>query len=139
MSPEQARGEGHRVDGRSDIFSMGVLLYELLTGRKPFQSNDRHDLYEEIMYLEPVNPCHVNPEIPPELSRICMKCLSKLSGDRYQSAELLAADLRSAEVPLWSKAGQSEVQADQSTLKRDACLDQRGARATRCAERSTPV
>ena len=113
MSPEQARGEGHRVDGRSDIFSLGIVMYELLTGRRPFQAENRSGLYEEILYAEPEHPCRLNDEIPPELARICLKSLCKTASDRYHSAELLAAELRAA-CP--AEDGSVPSSADRSSL-----------------------
>jgi serine/threonine protein kinase/formylglycine-generating enzyme required for sulfatase activity len=93
-SPEQVRGEGHRVDGRSDIFSMGVLLYELLTGCRPFTGEERSELFDQILYRDPAPPKQLNPAIPVELARITMQALSKSIGDRYKSADLMALELR---------------------------------------------
>jgi serine/threonine protein kinase len=77
MSPEQARSEGHRVDGRSDIFSLGVVFYELLTGRRPFRGEAQSELLEQITTLEVRPPRQVNDAIPKELERICLKALCK--------------------------------------------------------------
>jgi len=94
MSPEQARGEGHRVDGRADIFSLGIVLYELLTGRRPFRGENLPQIFEQITTMEPRPPRQVDDGIPRELERICLKALSKRVSDRYTTARDLADDLR---------------------------------------------
>lgn len=94
MSPEQARGEGHRVDGRSDIFSLGMVFYELLTGRRPFQADSRAELLEQIAQVEARPPRQIDDRLPKELERVCLKALSKRASDRYTTARDLADDLR---------------------------------------------
>lgn len=95
MSPEQARNEGHRVDGRSDIFSLGVVLYEALTGRRPFQADSQSELREQIVALDPRPPRQIRDTIPKEIERICLKALSKVASERYLTARDFAEDLRS--------------------------------------------
>ncbi len=94
MSPEQARGEAHRVDGRADIFSLGVLLYELLTDNKPFYASSYDLLREQIETVDPRPPRSWDATVPKELERICLKAMSKRAADRYATAGEMADDLR---------------------------------------------
>lgn len=94
MSPEQARGEGHRVDGRSDLFSLAVVLYELLTSRRPFKGDSQAELLDQISTVEARPLRQMNDAIPRELERICLKALSKRASDRYTTGKDFAEDLR---------------------------------------------
>lgn len=94
MSPEQFTGDP--MDGRADLFAVGIILYEMLTGRKPFAGDSVSVLMHEVLRRAPAPPSQFNPAVPPDLDTVLLKALAKYPEERYPSGEALAAALRQA-------------------------------------------
>ncbi len=114
MSPEQAVGTAHRIDGRTDIYGLGVVLYEMLTGQVPFRGRNLDELMRQLREDEPQPPRQVGRDIPPELERVCLKALAKQQQDRYTTATDFAADLR------WVLSLASEMPTARQTLSENS-------------------
>src|SRR5262249_44707741 len=94
MAPELLRGDGYQIDGRADIYSLGVVFYELLTGRRPFEGRKRQEIYDQILSKrEPRPPREINPGLHPTLEEICLKAIAPSVSGRYLTAGDLADKL----------------------------------------------
>jgi tetratricopeptide (TPR) repeat protein len=93
MPPEQSEGRGRQATVTSDIYSLGAILYHLLTGRPPFMAETLAETLQQVLHTEPIPPRLLNPAVPRDLETICLKCLEKDPRRRYETANALARDL----------------------------------------------
>ena len=123
LSPEQASGKS--VDGRTDLFSLGSLLYECLTGQSAFSGETLLEIGAQVIHVDPPPPSKLNRDVSPELDRITMKALEKSVDARYQSAEEMLRDLRNVQMTLGTDGGRTLATAAARATPVDQALPTR--------------
>ncbi|MGB7343071.1 MAG: serine/threonine-protein kinase, partial [Pirellulaceae bacterium] len=132
MSPEQIRGESHRIDGRADIWALGVVMYQMLTGTRPFMGPNSKAVMMATLKKEVPPPRQFNETLDSELQRIVLRCLEKRMSDRYDSAQALVDDLTR-----WQKSGDSQLLASVSqSIAIDPASDIGSVRSSKLSVRS---
>ena len=130
MAPEQVAGAAHRIDGRTDIYSLGVVLYEMLCGRLPFRASSTAELLRQVRNDEPQPPRQLFRDIPPPLESACLKAMAKRLQDRYATAADFAEDLRS----VLQTMAEPPASRRRRPRRRRVRSARRRAAATRCPE-----
>jgi serine/threonine protein kinase len=123
MSPEQVRRLGHHLDGRTDIYSLAVVLYELLCGRRPFEAATAEELDDQILHRPAKPPRQIKDSIPPGLERVCLRALCKRVDDRYPTAGDMAAEIVQAIAPGKRERSPTTVISPQEVERRMASAD----------------
>jgi serine/threonine protein kinase len=135
MSPEQARGDVKQIGPASDIWGLGVVLYDMLTGQRPFDGGSRAELTPQILSQEPPALTALEPQVDPELESIVLKCLRKNASDRWESVDLLADALQSwlngQPIDLELSFRPSPAHADDATIRQSAAEAPIGASITK--------
>ena len=123
MSPEQALGQ--LLDSRTDVFSLGVVLYQMATGKLPFKGDNSVAVFNEILNKVPTSPIRLNPELPDQLETVLIKCLEKDRKIRYQTAIELMVDLKRLQKDLSEGPAASAQVSEESTEPRRNTSGQR--------------
>jgi serine/threonine protein kinase/tetratricopeptide (TPR) repeat protein len=141
MAPEQAAGKAHRIDGRTDIYALGVVLYRMLCGRIPFSSPDVYELLRQVREDDPQPPRQLVPELPLEMERICLKAMSKRPSDRYTTAGDMALELRAclSQAASAAPASSSQQVVAAADSSKQSAVSSSGRRARQAERRLVTV
>lgn len=139
MSPEQCRGEAHTIDGRTDIYSLGVVLYRMLCGRRPFRAKSANALFRQIENDLPQPPRQLVPALPAELERVCLQAMAKKIQDRFLTAADFADALRQTMRPVVGTSAFSAESSPSSVVAPSPSTAEEGASEAVSAGTSSEV